>query len=140
MGIWGTMIVIFFCIAGKYIFFIFLPDTEIAELGRRYLWIVAAAQIPMNLEAVWSGTFKGKGKTIPPSVVSITANVMKPVLGLILSRTSLGVYGVWAGVAAGDALRGLCLFIWYQISEAHQKPLSPVRGDAVDTPNKNIIS
>jgi putative MATE family efflux protein len=119
MGIWGTLIVVFFCLAGKNIFLIFLPDTEIAELGRHYLWIVAAAQIPMNLEAVWSGTFKGKGKTIPPSVVSITSNVMKPILGLILSRTTLGVYGVWAGVAIGDILRGLCLFIWYQVSEAH---------------------
>jgi putative MATE family efflux protein len=119
MGIWGTLIVVFFCVAGKYVFLIFLPDTEIAELGRHYLWIVAAAQIPMNLEAVWSGTFKGKGNTIPPSVVSIATNIMKPVLGFILSRTSLGVYGVWAGVATGDALRGLCLFIWYQVSEAH---------------------
>jgi putative MATE family efflux protein len=120
MGIWGTMIVVLFCTAGKYIFLVFLPDSQIAELGRRYLWIVAAAQIPMNLEAVWSGTFKGKGKTIPPSLVSVAANVMKPVLGLILSQTSLGVYGVWAGIAVGDVLRGLCLFIWYQISEVRR--------------------
>jgi putative MATE family efflux protein len=120
MAAWGTMIAVFFCVAGKYIFFVFLPDAEIAELGRRYLWILAAAQIAMNLEAVWSGTFKGKGKTIPPSVVSIAANVLKPVLGFVLSRTSLGVYGVWVGIATGDTLRGVCLFIWYQVSEGRR--------------------
>jgi Na+-driven multidrug efflux pump len=74
----------------------------------------------MNLEAVWSGTFKGKGRTIPPSVVSVVANGVKPVLGFVLSLTSLGVYGVWVGIAVGDALRGLCLFIWYQVSEARR--------------------
>ncbi|MDR1250069.1 MAG: MATE family efflux transporter [Treponema sp.] len=117
MGAWGAVIVVFFLILGKYIFYIFLPDPEIVELGKYYLWIVSAAQIPMNLEAVWSGTFKGKGKTIPPSLVSIMANILKPVLAFVLSRTTLGVYGVWAAIAAGDALRGLCLFIWHEFSK-----------------------
>jgi Na+-driven multidrug efflux pump len=116
MGAWGIIIVIFFLVLGKYIFYIFLPDPEIVGLGKYYLWIVSAAQIPMNLEAVWSGTFKGKGKTIPPSLVSIVANIAKPVLALLLSRTTLGVYGVWVAIAAGDALRGLGLFIWYEVS------------------------
>jgi putative MATE family efflux protein len=118
MGAWGIIIVIFFLVLGKHIFYIFLPDAEIVELGKHYLWIVSAAQIPMNLEAVWSGTFKGKGKTIPPSLVSIVANILKPVLGLILSRTDLGLYGVWAGIAVGDALRGVGLFIWHEFSRA----------------------
>jgi putative MATE family efflux protein len=116
MAAWGAVIVIFFVLLGKHIFYIFLPDSAIAELGKYYLWIVAAAQIPMNLEAVWSGTFKGKGKTIPPSLVSILANVLKPVLALVLSRTTLGVYGVWVAIAAGDALRGAGLFVWYEVS------------------------
>ncbi|WP_010253227.1 MATE family efflux transporter [Treponema primitia] len=118
MAAWGTLIVVFFLTAGKYAFLLFLPNPEIAELGKQYLWIFAVAQIPMNIEAVLSGTFKGKGKTIPPSVVSIASNVMKPVLAFTLSRSSLGIYGAWAGVAAGDVLRCAGLFIWYRISEA----------------------
>jgi hypothetical protein len=33
----GSHDCIFFCVAGKYLFYIFLPDAEIAELGKRYL-------------------------------------------------------------------------------------------------------
>ncbi|MDR0645374.1 MAG: MATE family efflux transporter [Treponema sp.] len=117
MGAWGALVTIFFLIAGKQVFFIFLPDPEIAELGKRYLWILAACHIPMNLEAVWAGDFKGRGITVPPSVASIVSNSLKPVLAWFLSRTALGLYGVWAGISAGDTLRGILLFFWHKIAE-----------------------
>jgi putative MATE family efflux protein len=132
MGTWGIAVAVFFCVLGRYIFYIFLPDPAIAELGKYYLWIVAAAQVSMNLEAVWAGTFKGKGKTIPPSLVGIATNVLKPVLSMVLSRTALGVYGVWAAIAAGDVLRGVCLFIWYEFSlsvENHRRSKPQTRPD-----------
>jgi Na+-driven multidrug efflux pump len=121
MGIWGALIVIFFYTAGKQVFYIFLPDREIAELGKYYLWILAACQLPMNLEAVCSGVFKGRGRTIPPSLVSIVANALKPILAWFLSRTSLGLFGVWAGISAGDTLRGIALIIWFAIDEKRAK-------------------
>jgi Na+-driven multidrug efflux pump len=117
MGTWGVLIVAFFYTAGKQVFYLFLPDPEIAELGKHYLWILAVCQIPMNLEAVWAGAFKGRGRTIPPSVASIASNALKPLLAWILSRTDLDLYGVWAGVSAGDTLRGIWLFIWYEAAE-----------------------
>ncbi|MDR2516853.1 MAG: MATE family efflux transporter [Spirochaetaceae bacterium] len=113
MAVWGALIVLFFCTAGKQVFYVFLPDREIAELGKYYLWIFAFCQIPMNVEAVCSGAFKGKGKTIPPSVAGAVSNSLKPLAAWFLSRTSLGLYGVWIGVISGDILRGLWLFIWY---------------------------
>jgi hypothetical protein len=33
----------------------------------------------MNLEAIASGAFKGTGRTIPPSLVSIVSNTLQPV-------------------------------------------------------------
>jgi Na+-driven multidrug efflux pump len=117
MGGWGVLIVVFFYTAGKQIFYIFLPDQNIAELGKYYLWIIAICHIPMNLEAVFSGAFKGRGRTIPPSVVSIVCNTLKPIVAFFLSRTELGLYGIWAGIAAGDSLRGIWLGVWYMIAE-----------------------
>ncbi|MDR1909061.1 MAG: MATE family efflux transporter [Spirochaetaceae bacterium] len=117
MGTWGALVVLFFYTAGKQVFYVFLPDREIAELGKHYLWILAVCQLPMNLEAVWAGAFKGRGRTIPPSIVSIASNGLKPILAWALSQGSLGLYGVWAGISAGDTLRGIGLFIWYELAE-----------------------
>jgi putative MATE family efflux protein len=117
MGGWGLLIVVFFYTLGKQIFYIFLPDQNVAELGKYYLWILAVGHIPMNLEAVFSGAFKGRGRTMPPSVVSIVCNTLKPIVAFFLSRTELGLYGIWAGIAAGDTLRGIWLGIWYMIAE-----------------------
>jgi putative MATE family efflux protein len=123
MGGWGALIVVFFCTAGKQIFYIFLPDPNVAELGKRYLWILAICQIPMNMEAVFSGAFKGRGRTMPPSVASIVCNALKPIIAFFLSRTELGLYGVWAGIAAGDTLRGIWLGIWHMIVERKGKTM-----------------
>jgi putative MATE family efflux protein len=125
MGGWGLLIVVFFYTAGKQIFYIFLPDQNVAELGKYYLWILAVGHIPMNLEAVFSGAFKGLGRTIPPSVVSIACNILKPVIAFFLSRTELGLYGIWAGIAAGDTLRGIWLGIWYMIADRRQRSVLP---------------
>jgi putative MATE family efflux protein len=123
MTVWGILVAAFLCFAGRFVFAVFLPDPEIARLGRYYCYIFAACQISMNLEAVWSGAFKGTGQTLPPSLVSIISNALKPVLALVLSRTSLGLFGVWVGVSGAAILRGLGLFLWYMIS-----PRSPRRG------------
>jgi Na+-driven multidrug efflux pump len=125
MGIWGALVVLFFYTAGKLVFYVFLPDPAVAELGKYYLWILAVCHLPMNLEAVWAGAFKGRGETIPPSVVSIVSNALKPLLAWFLSRGSLGLYGVWAGISAGDTLRGIGLFVWHELAERRNKKKAP---------------
>jgi putative MATE family efflux protein len=117
MGTWGALVTLFFYTAGKLVFYVFLPDPAVAELGKHYLWILAVCHLPMNLEAVWAGAFKGRGETIPPSVVSIACNALKPILAWLLSRGGLGLYGVWAGISAGDILRGVGLFVWHEAAE-----------------------
>jgi putative MATE family efflux protein len=120
MAAWGILVTAFLCFAGHWVFSIFLPDPEIARLGRYYCYIFALCQLPMNLEAVWSGAFKGTGRTVPPSLVSMASNTLKPILALILSQTSLGLYGIWVGVSGADAIRGIWILIWYRVSEAKQ--------------------
>jgi Na+-driven multidrug efflux pump len=82
-------------------------------LGTAYLRIFAFCQLAMCLEGAASGGFKGTGKTIPPSVVSISANLARPVLALFLSRTGLGIYGVWLAVIITANIRGVWICLWY---------------------------
>jgi putative MATE family efflux protein len=127
MGTWGALVTLFFYTAGKLVFYVFLPDPAVAELGKYYLWILAVCHLPMNLEAVWAGAFKGRGETIPPSVVSIASNALKPILAWILSQSGLGLYGVWAGISAGDTLRGIGIFIWHEAAERRKKKAPATR-------------
>jgi Na+-driven multidrug efflux pump len=113
MGGWGIMVSLLLFFAGKAIFSVFLPEPGMVMLGTAYLRIFAFCQLAMCLEGTASGAFKGMGKTIPPSLVSITTNLARPVLALLLSRTSLGIYGVWIAVNITANIRGLWICLWY---------------------------
>jgi putative MATE family efflux protein len=118
MAIWGTLITVLLWTCGGLFISLFLPEVEIVSLGRLYLRIFAICHIFMNLETVASGAFKGQGKTIPPSLVSITCNALRPILAFFLSRTSLGLYGIWVGITLCTIIRGTWLCFWYIKSEA----------------------
>ncbi len=112
MFVWGVVItaVIFFCAA--FLFSIFLPDPEILPMGISYLHILALCQLPQCFEAVSGSAFKGSGRTIPPTVVSIASNVLRVALAYFLSKTALGLSGIWVAISLTAALRGTCSFIW----------------------------
>jgi putative MATE family efflux protein len=113
MGCWGVMVSLLLFFGGKAIFSVFLPEPGVVMLGTVYLRIFAFCQLAMCFEGTASGAFKGMGKTIPPSVVSIVTNLARPVLALLLSRTSLGIYGVWIAVNITANIRGLWICLWY---------------------------
>jgi putative MATE family efflux protein len=113
MTVWGLFVTLLLWFAGGFLFSLFLPDPELVLLGTSYLRILAICQLAMNLEAVSAGAFKGTGRTLMPSVVSIMVNVTRPILALILSRTSLGLYGVWIAVTITANIRGIWISLWY---------------------------
>jgi Na+-driven multidrug efflux pump len=54
-------------------------------------------------------------------VVVISTNALKPVLAWVLSRTSLGLYGVWIGVTISANLRGLWMNLWYAVESRRKR-------------------
>jgi putative MATE family efflux protein len=113
MTVWGLFVMAFLWFAGRYVFALFLPAPEMMALGVPYLRILSFCQLAMNIEAVGSGAFKGTGRTVEPSIVVIATNAVKPVLAFLLSRTSLGLYGIWIGIVISANLRGIWMNIWY---------------------------
>jgi len=75
--------------------------------------ILAVCQIVACLEYNSAGILRGIGKTIPPSIVSISGNIIRVPLVYLLSATSLGINGIWLGITLGAMIRGLWLFIWF---------------------------
>ena len=118
MACWGVIVSLVLFFAGGALFKVFIPNNPaVVDIGSRYLKILAAAQIPGCLEGVASGSFRGRGKTIPPSVTSGTTNALRVVFAFILiNTTSLGLTGIWVALASGSAVRGGWMFIWYLLS------------------------
>jgi len=114
---WGGLVTAILWFGGEIILAMFLPDfadqNDMRELFITYLRILAACQIFANLEYVAANAFRGKGRTIPPSVSGITSNLIRVPLAFFLSRTPLGVMGVWIAVSFTAGFRGVMVCIWY---------------------------
>ena len=117
MAGWGLMVTILLAFGGGALFGIFVPnEPDVIKLGIFYLQLLAFAQIPACLEGVAAGIFRGLGKTVPPSISSITSNIMRVIMAyMFVAYTELGLTGIWLAVVISAVLRGVWIFIWYMI-------------------------
>lgn len=116
MAVYGTLITCLIYFGAAFLFSIFLSDPDIVSMGVVYLHILAICQIPQCLEAVAESAFKGTGRTMPPSVVSISSNILRVILAFALSKTALGLSGIWIAITLTASMRGLVTFIWYLLA------------------------
>ena len=116
MAVWGVIATGILFFAGGHLFAIFLPDEpEVVAMGANYMRILALCQIISCLEGITAGTFRGMGKTVPPSVVSFSSNFIRTVAAFFLARTGMGLDGIWWALTLGAILRGGWIFIWFRI-------------------------
>jgi len=121
MGFYGVMISLLMFFGGGTLFTIFITDPDIVAIGATNLRIVALCQLPMCMEIIAAGAFRGMGKTLKPSIVSLSCNAFRVPLAYFLSRTSLGLNGIWIGITIGASMRGIWCFAWYMIFTWKQK-------------------
>jgi putative MATE family efflux protein len=110
---WEVAVTLLLIFCGRFLFSLFLSEPEgILDMGATYLTILAGCQLFMALEGVSSGTFRGVGKTLPPSVISISSNLIRPLLCWWLAGM-MGLDGIWLGVTVSAALRGALMYAWF---------------------------
>jgi putative MATE family efflux protein len=113
MSVWGLIVTLLMLFFGRFFMSVFLPEKEAVELGTTYMIFLAVCQIAGSLENIPSGFLRGAGKTLPPSIVSITCNIIRVPVAYFLSITPLGLIGLWIGFIAGAILRGIVQIIVY---------------------------
>jgi len=131
---WGLFVALLLYFGGGMLYRIFIKDDPgVIAMGVHYLQMLAIVQIPQCLEGVAAGIFRGKGITIPPSVASITSNVLRVVLAYIfIAFTDLGLTGIWLAVAISAAVRGMWIYIWYLIHSRGVPKIDIVQGNSAD--------
>ena len=117
MVVWGMIITGVMFFGGRLLYRVFIQagEMQILDGGAVYLRILSVCQLFCCLEAVGSGMFRGIGKTLPSSVSSIGVNLLRVPTAYFLSRTALGLDGVWWGISLVGALRGMVIFGWYSM-------------------------
>lgn len=93
----------------------FLPDDPLAiQEGIKYLIILGFSQVFMSVEIGTNGAFNGLGMTIPPTINGMIFNTMRIPLAYGLSRTVLGLTGIWWAITGSSILKGLVIYIWFK--------------------------
>ena len=114
----GAVATILFVFYGDLIFKIFIDDPKVIAAGVVYLKILAISQIFMTVEITTQGAFAGIGKSMPPTIVSITFNLLRIPGALILSKVLHDYTGVWWSITLSSVLKGTIIttlfFIYYK--------------------------
>ncbi len=112
---WMAIVTLILVFAGRWLFSLFLREPpHLVDMGAEYLLILSGCQLFMALEGTCAGTFRGVGKTLPPSIASIASNLLRPALCWALAQR-MGLNGFWLGITLSAALRGTMMFIWFSI-------------------------
>lgn len=114
IAVWGLCVTALLFFGARFLFAIFITDPHIIEMGVVYLRILSACQFAACLEFTTAGCFRGMGRTLPPSIASISSNAARVVMAYILSA-KFGLNGVWWAISLGAVIRSIWMFTWYLI-------------------------
>ncbi len=120
MSVWGLFVTLLMLIFGRFFMSVFLHEKEAIDLGATYMLILAVCQIAGSIENIPASYLRGIGKTLPPSIVSITCNIIRVPIAYFLSISPLGLIGLWIGFIAGAILRGVVLVVVYLVNGKYQ--------------------
>ena len=110
--IFGSLCTALFLFFGTPLFSLVVPEREAYLVGGVYLMINGYSMIFMMCEITTQGIFYGLGKTIPPAIISISLNVIRIPLAILLASIGLSLNGVWWAISISSILKGCVSFAW----------------------------
>ena len=114
IGLFASLLLIF---AAEPLFTIFVPDDPLAiKEGIIYLRILGFSQFFMAVEIGSNGSFNGLGNTLPPTINGIALNALRIPLAYILSRTALGLTGIWWAISGTSIIKGIVIYLWFKFA------------------------
>ena len=112
MIVWGIIVSAILIIFPEPLFRLFITEEDVIPIGVAYLQAVGAAELFSCMEGLSAGILQGMGHTLPSAISGVSCTLLRIPLALILSATSLGIYGVWWTISISMMLKGLILTIW----------------------------
>jgi putative MATE family efflux protein len=110
----GLIVSCAFLFAGKELFGLFVVEEQARVAGAEYLFVMGFCQLFMMLEIATAGLWNGFGRTTAPAAVSITFNLLRIPLALLLTP-QFGINGVWMAITISSCMKGIISPVWWQI-------------------------
>lgn len=111
---WGFLISAAFILLPRPIARLFFYEPEVIEVAAGYLIIIGFSEIFMSVELMTVGALSGLGKTTLCSVISILCTGARIPLALTLSRTGLGLSGIWWALTLTSVAKGIIFYFTFQ--------------------------
>ena len=96
------------------LFSIFLHEEKVMAIGVNYLRIVGLSQMFMMVEQTSIGAFSGLGRTLYPSIVSVTFTSARIPVAVLLSSV-MGLSGIWWALSISSMVKGCILFVSFVV-------------------------
>jgi putative MATE family efflux protein len=120
------VLTVFLVLIPKTLLSMFVSDATVLNIGAGYLRIIGAAYIPFAIMFISNGVINGIGQTMVTLVVSLcTLWVFRIPFATVLSRTGLGIKGIWLGVSI-SFIAGALLSCGYYFSGRWKKAAAKV--------------
>lgn len=120
IAVWGSLIGLLFFLFPQGIADIFFHEPEVAAVAIGYLTVIAIGEPFMCVEIVTSGAISGIGNTKICSIISIIFTGARIPLAYALSRTGLGLLGIWWALTITSICKGVIfVFAFRRESRKH---------------------
>lgn len=119
VAIWGLMVTLAFLLLPEPISRVFFHEEEALAISVNYLKIIAWSEAFMCVELTAIGALSGLGKTKLCSIISILFTGLRIPLAVILSKTPLGLDGVWWALASTSMIKGVIFYVVLQKHTNH---------------------
>ena len=111
---WGLCTTFLLIGMARPLFSIFLHEEEVMAIGINYLRIVGLSQMFMMVEQTSIGAFSGLGRTLYPSIVSVTFTSARIPVAVLLSSV-MGLSGIWWALSISSMVKGCILFVSFVV-------------------------
>ncbi len=111
--IWGAAMTLIFVLLPMPISRIFFHEADVLPIAARYMVIVGLSEGFMCVELTAIGAISGLGKTNICSIISVVLTGLRIPLAMVLSRTSLGLDGIWWALTITSMLKGIVLHLTF---------------------------
>jgi len=110
----GISTTLLFLLIPEHLFKIFVSEPDTIQQGVVYMSIISYSQLFMCLEMTTAGAFNGLGKSVPPSIIGISFNLLRIPFAIYLSGI-IGLSGIWWSISGSSIIKGVVLLTWFVV-------------------------
>lgn len=114
LAVWGLFITALFVFFPRPIARLFFHEEDVISVAVGYLIVIGFSEPFMCIELMTVGALSGLGKTKLCSIISIALTGARIPLALILTRTLLGLHGIWWALTLSSILKGIVFYFAFQ--------------------------